>query len=50
MFYVWLIPLVLVVACVMAAVFLTEPKLGAGVRKSGTVLRHETDDLPDPPP
>ena len=50
MFYLWLIPLVLVVAVVMATVFLTNPKLGGGVRRSGEVLRHEIDDLPDPPP
>ena len=50
MFYFWLIPFVLVVVVVMAAVFLTEPKLGGGVRQSGTILKHETDDLPDPPP
>ena len=50
MFYFWLIPLVLVIAVVMAIVFLAEPKLGGGVRQSGTVLRHEADNLPDPPP
>jgi hypothetical protein len=50
MFYVWLVPLVLLVALVMAIVFLAEEKLGGGVRNSGTVLRHEGDDMPDPPP
>jgi len=50
MFYFWLIPLVLVVVVVTAAVFLTEPKLGGGVRQPGTVLRDDAKDLPDPPP
>jgi hypothetical protein len=50
MFYFWLVPLVLVIALVMVFVFLAEPKLGGGVRQPGTVLRHEVDDMPDPPP
>jgi hypothetical protein len=50
MFYFWLIPLVLVVVVVTAAVFLTESKLGGGVRLPGTVLRDDGENLPDPPP
>lgn len=50
MFYFWLIPLVMVVVVIMAAVFLAAPKLGGGVRNSGTVLKHENETMPDPPP